>query len=149
MRATACDCERNHQPSVSQVLHLLNAPEIQEKLSHEAGHVARWLRSLPDARNLVILNGDAIAFNAVYRDRDVVWNILDLPYSLVFFSHRNPIDRAAGFTWQKDEHAASPGEEAVLFAASDTPVLRSLHVYREQPYEDNGGHQLVTGTFEG
>jgi hypothetical protein len=55
-------------------------------------------RSPLDARNLVILNGDAISFNSVYRDRDVVWNILNLPYSLVFFTHRNPIDRAAGFT---------------------------------------------------
>ena len=64
------------------------------------------------------------------------------------------------FDWQKSDtfcvpnccwhkHAASSGQEAVLFAASDTPVLRLLHVYREQAYEDNGGHQLVTGTFEG
>jgi hypothetical protein len=60
-------------------------------------------RSPLDARNLVILNGDAISFHSVYRDRDVVWNILDLPYSLVFFSHRNPIDYAAGFTWTKDD----------------------------------------------
>ena len=60
-------------------------------------------RSPKDARNLVILNGDAISFNSVFRDRDVVWNIFDLPYSLVFFSHRNPIDRAAGFTDVKDE----------------------------------------------
>ena len=54
-------------------------------------------RSPATARNLVVLNGDAISLNAIYRDRDVVWNILDLPYSLVFFAHRNPIDHAAGF----------------------------------------------------
>jgi hypothetical protein len=59
-------------------------------------------RSPSDARNLVILNGDAISFNSVYRDRDEVWNILNLPYSVVFFSHRNPIDRAAGFTPKAD-----------------------------------------------
>ncbi len=59
-------------------------------------------RSPLDARNLVILNGDAISFHSVFRDRDVVWNIFDLPYSLVFFSHRNPIDRAAGFSDIRD-----------------------------------------------
>ncbi len=63
-------------------------------------------RSPADARNLVVLNGDAISFNSVYRDREVVWNILDLPYSLVFFTHRNPIDHAAGFTWTKGNRAA-------------------------------------------
>ena len=51
-------------------------------------------RSPAVARNLVVLNGDAISFDAIFRDRDVAWNILDVPYSLVFFSHRNPIDRA-------------------------------------------------------
>jgi len=46
MRVTACECERNQAPSVSQVLHLLNAPEIQAKLSHEGGAVARLEKSL-------------------------------------------------------------------------------------------------------
>ncbi len=54
-------------------------------------------RSPAAARNLVILNGDAIAIDSIFRDRDVAWNILDVPYSLVFFAHRNPTDRAAGF----------------------------------------------------
>ncbi len=36
-RISACECERNHEPSVAQVLHLLNAPEINAKLSHEGG----------------------------------------------------------------------------------------------------------------
>ena len=62
-------------------------------------------RSPSTARNLVILNGDSISFNAVYRDRDVVWNILDLPYSLVFFTHRDPISEAAGFPRKKDAEA--------------------------------------------
>jgi hypothetical protein len=41
VRASACECERQHEPSVAQVLHLLNAPEIQAKLAHESGTVAR------------------------------------------------------------------------------------------------------------
>jgi hypothetical protein len=31
----------------------------------------------------------------------------------------------------------------------DTPVFEALGLYREEAYPDNGGHQLVTGVFEG
>ncbi len=44
-RASACSCERIVEPSVAQVLHLLNAPEIQAKLSHDRGTVARLVGS--------------------------------------------------------------------------------------------------------
>jgi hypothetical protein len=47
MRTTACECERVAEPTVSQVLHLLNSPQIQSKLAHEGGHVAEWVE-LPD-----------------------------------------------------------------------------------------------------
>ena len=40
-RVSACECERRHEPSTAQVLHLLNAPEIQAKLEHDAGYVAK------------------------------------------------------------------------------------------------------------
>ncbi len=40
-RVSACECERRKEPSTAQVLHLLNAPEIQAKLSHDAGYVAK------------------------------------------------------------------------------------------------------------
>jgi hypothetical protein len=48
VRVSVCECERNQEPSVSQVLHLLNGPEIQAKLSHEGGTVARLVRRQPD-----------------------------------------------------------------------------------------------------
>ena len=44
-RLTACECERNIEPSTAQVLHLLNSPEIHAKLSHERGNVAKWIRA--------------------------------------------------------------------------------------------------------
>jgi hypothetical protein len=44
VRVSACECERNHEPSVSQVLHLLNSPAIQAKFSHARGTVARLVR---------------------------------------------------------------------------------------------------------
>jgi hypothetical protein len=52
-RATACECERNHEPSVSQVLHLLNAPEIHAKLTHERGNVAKWVRTHKSDADLI------------------------------------------------------------------------------------------------
>ncbi len=44
VRASACECERVHEPSVAQVLHFLNAPELHAKLSHEGGTVARLVK---------------------------------------------------------------------------------------------------------
>jgi hypothetical protein len=44
VRISACECERNHEPSVSQVLHLLNSPQIQAKLTQAGGTVARCVR---------------------------------------------------------------------------------------------------------
>jgi hypothetical protein len=83
-------------------------------------------RSPADARNLVVLNGDAISFNSVYRDREVVWNILDLPYSLVFFSHRNPIDHAAGFTWAKGNRAADTFPQQTTTGTQDVLLYRDI-----------------------
>src|SRR5262249_5140737 len=62
----------------------------------------RFLRTLVrqaplESRRLVVITGDSISFNTIYRDRDIAWNIQDMPVPLLFFSHRNPVDRAAGF----------------------------------------------------
>jgi hypothetical protein len=53
VRASACECERNHEPGVAQVLHLLNAPAIHAKLTHEGGTVARLVRQQRDDGELV------------------------------------------------------------------------------------------------
>jgi hypothetical protein len=47
MRQTPCQCERNAEASVAQVLHFLNSPRIEEKLSHESGRIKR-LAEQPD-----------------------------------------------------------------------------------------------------
>ncbi len=44
VRVTACECERVTEPTVSQVLHVLNSPQIHNKLSHEAGNIVRLVR---------------------------------------------------------------------------------------------------------
>jgi hypothetical protein len=46
-RVSACECERNAEPSVAQVLHLLNSPEIHDKVAHEAGYVAKLVKREP------------------------------------------------------------------------------------------------------
>ena len=52
-------------------------------------------------------------------------------------------------TWAWHEHASAPGQEAILLSIQDRPVMEALGLYREQPYEDHGGHQPVTGVFGG
>jgi len=51
--------------------------------------------------------------------------------------------------WAWHEHANEGSQEAILFSIQDTPVFEALGLYREEAYEENGGHQLVTGVFEG
>lgn len=52
-RATSCQCERNAQPSISQILHLTNSPKIHAKLTHQRGTIARLTRDVTDDAKLV------------------------------------------------------------------------------------------------
>jgi hypothetical protein len=52
-RLSSCQCERNQEPSVAQVLHLLNAPEIQARLGHAKGLVSRLAANQLDDRQVV------------------------------------------------------------------------------------------------
>jgi hypothetical protein len=52
-RVSSCECERNCEPNVAQVLHLLNSPEIQAKLSHEGGTVSRLVSRIENDGKLV------------------------------------------------------------------------------------------------
>jgi hypothetical protein len=40
-RTTPCECERNTEPAIAQVLHVLNSPEIEDKLGHAGGRIAQ------------------------------------------------------------------------------------------------------------
>ena len=54
------------------------------------------LRTAPqNAWNFVVATGDGIDFDTVYRDRRLAWPIQDLPFALVIFCHRNPVDPVA------------------------------------------------------
>jgi hypothetical protein len=89
----------------------------------------RFLRAMvridpAEGRRFVVATGDAIAFNVVYRDRNVTWPIQDLPFPLVFFCHRDPVDPEAGFVespsaeddLQGGSSASAGTEDLLLFA---------------------------------
>ena len=46
LRASVCECERSNEPSISQALHLMNSPEIGEKIRSKTGTA----RKLADAK---------------------------------------------------------------------------------------------------
>lgn len=52
-RKTACDCERITEPTVGQVLHVLNSKEIENKIAHEGGKIAEWTEQFPENTRLI------------------------------------------------------------------------------------------------
>ncbi|MCA9212150.1 MAG: DUF1553 domain-containing protein [Planctomycetales bacterium] len=53
LRKTACECERNVDANVAQILHMLNSTELQGKLVHPSGHMAVWNSEFPDDSDLI------------------------------------------------------------------------------------------------
>ena len=49
--------------------------------------------------------------------------------------------------WAWHEHASDADQESVLFSIQDTPTMKSLSLYREEPYTEHAGHQPVTSHF--
>lgn len=85
----------------------------------------RFLRSLVrsapiQARRFVVLTGDVISFNVVYRDRDAAWPIQDVPFDLVFFCHRNPISGTEGFS---PETPSATGRDGAPLRTTGTDEL--------------------------
>jgi hypothetical protein len=52
VRVTACECERNTEASIAQVLHLLNSPGLHAKLTHADGRLARLVAAHADNNRL-------------------------------------------------------------------------------------------------
>jgi hypothetical protein len=53
VRASVCECERSNEPSIAQALHLLNSPELTEKLQHRQGTARQLADSLRTDAELV------------------------------------------------------------------------------------------------
>jgi hypothetical protein len=44
-RTSPCECGRSSDPTMAQTLHLMNAPEVESRIGHPAGRVARLVES--------------------------------------------------------------------------------------------------------
>jgi hypothetical protein len=44
-RTSPCECGRTSDPTMAQALHLMNAPEVEAKVEHPSGRVARLVES--------------------------------------------------------------------------------------------------------
>jgi len=80
----------------------------------------RFLRALAMAApqevdKLVVVTGDSIPFNTLYRDRQIAWHIQELPVPLVSFCHQNPVD------WDED----APAVPGVAQTATDDEQLNA------------------------
>jgi hypothetical protein len=127
--------------------------------------LVRGAPSLSKHSQIVVATGDAISFNTVFRDRQVAWNIQDLPFPLVFFCHRNPIDAAAGFRAGTDEGesdeqnstAATGTEDVLLFGdilaalvqtsapADGTPCAHAAELAQRLANARLDGERIVLG----
>ncbi|MFZ4609523.1 MAG: hypothetical protein ACOYNM_06900 [Gemmataceae bacterium] len=93
----------------------------------QALQARRFLRelSLSDpklARKMVVVTGDTLSLNTVYRDREVAWPVSELPSKVVFFSHANPVSHEAGFRpindWADTGHLAkATSTEELIFSS--------------------------------
>src|SRR5262249_31090676 len=66
-----------------------------------------------ESRRFVVATGDSISFTNIYRDKEVVWPIRDLPFPLVLFCHCNPVlpeARAQAKAAATGEISANPDE---------------------------------------
>ena len=45
MRESACECERSYAPNLSQILHLMNSPEVQTKVSNDKSRLAAMIKA--------------------------------------------------------------------------------------------------------
>jgi hypothetical protein len=134
----------NPREAIAVGLFLSNNRDLQAgrhllALPTNAQRAQRLLRTLVrrdpvQARNLVVVTGDSISFNSIYRDRNVSWSILDMPVSLVLFAHRNPINAAVGF------RSGGAGEAEPYSTATDDLLLHRdiLEALVQAAYPDRG-----------
>ena len=53
VRVSACVCERATEPTVGQVLHVLNSPQIHNKIAHTGGRVSKIVRQFSDDKSVI------------------------------------------------------------------------------------------------
>jgi hypothetical protein len=71
-RESVCECERSSEANLSQTLHLLNAPELQQKLVSGNGRASRWANDKrPDSEKVDELYRVALSRPPTADERDV------------------------------------------------------------------------------
>jgi hypothetical protein len=107
-----------HVPSTPLARGVLVLPAV-------AAPARRLLRGLTSTaplvgQRLVVVTGDSLSFNTVYRDAELAWNGRLVPVPLVLFAHQNPI------AWDASAGLVPPtGTEDVLLAADLLRLLTS------------------------
>jgi hypothetical protein len=84
----------------------------------------RFLRGLfpvepKDARRFIVATGDGLSFNTVYRDRSLTWPIECVQFNVVFFCHRNPVDKDAGFQAEGEVQPGPPDQGSPTTGTED------------------------------
>ena len=52
-------------------------------------------------------------------------------------------------SWTWHEHGNDSEQPAILFSIQDKPVMKALALLKEEPYQENAGHQTVESHFPG
>jgi hypothetical protein len=135
------EAEVAHNLLVERLPHDLAQRSVLVLPAASAQPARRFLRALmrlapTQARRFVVATGDAIAFNTIYRDRNVAWPIQDLPFDLVLFCHRNPVDSEAGFQAEGDR--GTTGTEDVLLYGDIIEALAQA-AFRDGDLPDKAG----------
>lgn len=112
------------QAAVRYLMSTDRSPRIRQVLAlpanaERAGGVLRAIqaRSEKPIDNLVVVSGDSLSINSLYRDRLLLWHVAEIPYPVVCFSHRNPADDEVGFRPHptRDVPWADTGTQDLLF----------------------------------
>jgi hypothetical protein len=98
----------------------------------------RVLRAVCDAapeasRRLVVVNGDGIAMNAIYRDGEFAWPVETIPVPIILFAHANPVDwddAADAKSGQFNLLPPTSTEDVLLFSEIARIVTTSVFSYR-------------------
>jgi hypothetical protein len=132
-----------------------------------ARRVLRAICELDSAarHRLVVLNGDGIPLNAVYRDGSYLWPVDQLPVPMVLFAHANPfgwdgaaVDRRQSLVPQTSTedvlHYAAMATMAIDAAFDDAKPVSDAELYRTRlrernptAFDDDGNRLGGTGEF--
>jgi hypothetical protein len=77
-------------------------------------------------RRFTVVTGDSIEFNKIYRDRNLSWPVQDLPLKLVFFCHRNPASKDAGFREESEVGTYDPNHGSPTSGTEDLLLFRDV-----------------------